>query len=366
MDKVVIARIILAAISVFALYIIQCIIYRKFGLRNITYERWIGSPDAFEGDCVQMIERVSNKKLLPVPYLQVDSLIDPGLKFERKVKVDVKYDQYMNSMFNLFPYTRITRRHTIKCIKRGCYDFDNATLIAGDILGFEVNREDIKFNSRLLVFPRIIPVDRIPFPSHNYIGNVSVKRWIVEDPFMVSGVREYRYGDPLNRINWNATAKAGNLQVHKQDYSADPEFMIYLNYEISDDMWDVVTDMDAIETGISYAASIAQYAIENGIKTGFACNGANRDNPREWVKYPPEGGSAQLYRIMECLAGLTSKRSVSFSAVLKEDADAGMTGMDIIIIAAYISDKAYEQIDILKMLGNSVEIIWLESKRGDQ
>ncbi len=349
------------------LYVLQYAVYRRFGLRSLTYNRWTEGMDPFEGEEIHMVERVENNKLLPLPYLQVDSAVDPGLKFERHIKIDVKYDQYLKSMFNLLPYMRITRKHTIKCLKRGIYELDMAIICAGDIFGFETVRETRKFDCRIIVYPRLVGIDRIPFPSHNYIGNFAVRRWIVDDPFVISGVREYQYGDPLNRINWNATARTGQLQVHKNDYSADPGFMIYLNYELDENMWDFVTDMDAIETGISYAASIAQYAIENGIKAGFACNGGKKGNMREWVRLMPEGGSTHLHRMLENMSGLSNRQAVSFGTILKEDSDAGMSGMDIIIITAYVNNTVDEQINYLKMLGNAVEIIRLDKRgSGDQ
>ena len=59
---------------------------------------------------------------------------------------------------------------------------------------------------------------------------------------MVSGVREYTYSDPLNRINWKATARTGKFKVHNLDFTANPRLMIYLNVDISENMWDAVTE----------------------------------------------------------------------------------------------------------------------------
>jgi len=352
--------------SIILFYIIQYVIYRKYGLRNLAYDRWTEGTDPFEGDEIHLVEKVENNKLLPLPYLQVDSVVDPGLKFDRHVKIDIRYDQYLKSMFNLLPYMRITRKHRIMCQKRGIYDFDMATVCAGDLFGFETAKENRKVKCGITVFPRLVNIERIPFPSHNYIGNFAVKRWIVEDPFIISGVREYRYGDPLNRVNWNATARTGSLQVHKKDYSADPGFMIYLNYELDENMWDYVTDMQAIETGISYSASIAQYAVENGIRAGFACNGGKKGNTREWIRFEAEAGNVHLYKMLEGMSGLSSRLALSFGSLLKEDVESGMTGMDIIIITAYLGKNAEEQIENLKSMGNAVEVVWLQpGKAGD-
>ena len=58
-----------------------------------------------------------------------------------------------------------------------------------------------------------------------------MRRWIVDDPFMLAGVREYQYGDSMRDVNWKATAKTGNLQVNQRDFTADRRLMVYLNVE---------------------------------------------------------------------------------------------------------------------------------------
>jgi len=191
------------------------------------------------------------------------------------------------------------------------------------------------------------------------MGDVVVKRWIVEDPFMYAGVRNYQSGDPLNHINWKATARVGKMQVHKRDYTADPKLMIYLNLDISEDMWDAVTEPERIEKGISYAASIAQYAISNGIETGFGCNGYLIDCPGKPVRIPPKSGVAHLTYLFEAMAKLVIKREVTFFTFLEEDIQSGVAATDFLFITPYISERMENQIARLRERGNEVEILYL-------
>ena len=54
-------------------------------------------------------------------------------------------------------------------------------------------------------------------PSRKWQGDVLVKRWIMPDPFLVGGLREYRAGDPMRSVHWGASARTGRMQVKTYD-----------------------------------------------------------------------------------------------------------------------------------------------------
>src|SRR5699024_9228119 len=147
--------------------------------------------------------------------------------------------QFHKSLFSLKPYKKITRWHDVTCLKRGDYRMETVTMTSGDPLGFNPKHRVINVsNANILVYPNLVPLGDIPFPTHSWMGYITVRRWIVEDPFLTAGVREYTHGDSMNAINWKATARTGNLQVNKKDFTADPHLMIYLNFDdIEEDIW---------------------------------------------------------------------------------------------------------------------------------
>ena len=63
--------------------------------------------------------------------------------------------------------------------------------------------------------------------------------------------------------------------------------MVYLNMDITEDMWGPITEPDRIERGISYAASIVSHAISQGIDVGFGSNGYTIDEPKQPVRVFP-------------------------------------------------------------------------------
>jgi uncharacterized protein (DUF58 family) len=340
----------------------------KWMLKGISYNRFFSTTRAYEGERVEMIERISNKKILPVPWLRIESKISENLEFKRQFNLDIKHHQFHKSLFSLMPYTAINRRHEIRCRKRGCYRLNSAALTCGDLFGFQDVSKVYDLDAELLVYPKLVPIKEIPFQSRSWMGDVVVKRWIVDDPFIYSGVRDYQPGDPLNNINWKATARVGSLQVHKRDYTADPRIMIYLNMDVTEDMWGPITEPELIEEGISFAASIAHHAISQGIDTGFGCNGYLIDQPDQPVRIPPQNGEDQLNFLLETMAKLVIDRSLTFHTFLDNDigdrASGAFTGaMDYLFITAFVTDSMKGQIRKLEDMGNSVEILWLKKSK---
>lgn len=344
---------------------LQGFVYRKWALSRVAYSRSFDRKAAFEGDEVQMIETIANRKLLPLPWLRLESMIHAGLKFESQANLDISGGQFWQnhkSMFSLLPFTQIVRRHRVRCAKRGVYRLESATMTAGDPFGFGISVKRFPLALELIVYPGIIDLADIPLPSHSWLGDITVRRWIVEDPFLISGVREYRPGDPMNGINWKTTARAGELQVHKRDYTADHRLLIGLNFEVDEQMWNTVTDPDLIEDGIRYAATIAGYALSQGIDTGFFCNGRLLDQPKAPVSVAPSGGPAQSTALLETMARLELEVSVSFSALLEQLASSGLQNADILLITPFVSPKMRHWIDQLRADGNGVEIMLLQQR----
>ncbi|MCS7461963.1 DUF58 domain-containing protein [Paenibacillus doosanensis] len=348
----------------FLIVLLQMLLFRWFGDRGLKYHRYFNKRACYEGEEAEMIERIANRNLLPVPWLRLESLIHAGLKFYSQANLDINDGsmfQNHKSLFSLMPYTQITRRHRIRCLKRGCYRLSTASLTWGDLLGLHRSTLKLTLDAELLVYPKPAELDELQLPSHSWQGDITVRRWIVEDLFMISGVREYRYGDPLNGVNWKATARSGKLQVHQRDYTADHRLMIYLNVEDHEKMWSQVNDEPLFEYGLSCAAAIAEYAIRQGMEAGFATNAYSVDAPKEPVRVEPGSGTEQLTLLLETMAKVVVARSIPFDTLLEEEAaDAYVRHRDILIISAYVSEKMEGPIDELRRNGNAVELFLLK------
>lgn len=348
----------------FAVVIAQIFIYSNWGLSRIEYTRSFNKATVFEGEKIEMVDEVSNKKLLPVPWLRLESKVSQHLQFQKQSPTDNEIDHgdFHRTLFSLMPFQKVRRRQHVTCTKRGFYSIKSVALSTGDVFGFEETFKSVPSSAEITVYPRLLPMDDIPLPAHSWLGNMIVRRWIIEDPFLTAGVRDYSAGDPLNAINWKATARTGNLQVTKKDFSADHYLMIYVNFNQTDDIWAPIIDEELIEKSLSYAASVAQYSISKGVRTGFGCNSYIDDKTMPSLRIEPENSKQQLNYLFETMAKVKADANKSINSFLKEDIDKEITGVDILFITAIVTEKMRENIKRLEGLGNYVEVLILDSE----
>ncbi|HEY8421722.1 MAG TPA: DUF58 domain-containing protein [Thermoclostridium sp.] len=347
-------KLIFAAIVIL---LIESYTVMKYGLSKISIERKFDTLHASLGQSVHLIETISNRKLLPVPWLKVESRIDSGLKFGHQEDLNILQDEFHISVFSMLPYTRIIRTHNVKCTKRGYYHLKSAALTARSITGSVSAMKDETTDAKLYVFPRILTLPEMNFPSHSWQGDMVVRRWILEDPFIHAGIREYNTSDPMKNINWKASARFGALQVNQYDPTAQHRLMILLNVDTKLNQWTITDEPERVEYGISVAATVLEYAYKNVIEAGFGSNGFLKDMEKEPIRIEPASGKNQLVKIMECLARLVILRSITFNTLLDKELEKDPSNMDYLFITAIVDDETEERIRRLRAKGNAVEIL---------
>ena len=287
-------------IFVGVLVLVQMEFFYLVGLRRVDYRRFFSQHEAYEGDKVEMVEIITNRKPVPLPWVRVESRISPWLRFKMTKEFDVNYDQFHRSSFFLRGYKKVTRRHEITCVHRGWYVLGDAALSTGDLFGVLRRTRDVKGGVELYVYPKPLGVGEENLSSLKWQGEVVMRRWIMPDPILVNGIREYRAGDQQKDIHWGATARTGTLQVKVRDYTVAPRVLVLLNVQIREDLWGSM-DMEQreeIEQGVRIAAHLCSWAVTNGLEAGFASNGQLVDAPDETVYIEPACSQTQLEMIL--------------------------------------------------------------------
>ncbi len=342
-------------VVVAVLAILQTIYYNRFGLRKVSYTRRFSRERVFEGEKVELVEVLANDKPVPVPWVRVESRISGDLQFRRQENMGLSMDRFHKSLFYLSPFSRITRRHEITCLHRGYVYCTLASIVAGDLFGVAHDRADVQGDARIFVYPAVLKPDELPDTALQWQGDVTVRRWILPDPILVSGIRAYRSGDPRKDVHWRATARTGSLQVKQRDYTVCPRALLVLNCQISDRQMGAMEPRDAeyIEGGVRICAALAAWCVRNGVDVGFLTNGESA-LPEISLSIPPRCSEAQLERILEALAVLKIKMTLDLHVLLDRQIEAAVSDMDILVVSAYWSDVLEERAGKLRKLGNSV------------
>ena len=125
-------------------HILQGLLIALFGMKRVGYDRRFSRPSAYAGERVELVEVIRNRKILPVPWIRVESRISPFLRFGhggQSEEREISADQYHKSVFYLGPFSQIRRRHDVTCLKRGHYEVGSVALTAGDLMSVWMKTE---------------------------------------------------------------------------------------------------------------------------------------------------------------------------------------------------------------------------------
>ena len=199
-------------------------------------------------------------------------------------------------------------------------------------------------NAALTVYPQIIDLDELIVPVSLQQSDRIVRRWIIDDPFLVAGVRDYAPGDPLSRMHWPATARSGRLMVRKNEYTSQRNLTVILNmqsqyYELFDTM-----DKALAELGIKVAATLFDRALREGNPVRFITNGCTEPDAKQPIVTGEASDRDHVTSLFRILAGLRMKNIKDFKNLL-EDISSDILNSEVVIITAYLTVEICRQAD---------------------
>jgi len=279
-------------------------LWDRYSLARVEYRRSFTPRRAFHGETVTFTMEVTNRKALPLAWLEVvDELPQELVLLKGRVIPSVRQRrQHLVNLFSVRWYERVRRHFTVRCAARGYFPLGPARLRSGDIFGFTVRGVDVDHVDHLLVYPRVVPLAALGLPALHPIGDITARRPLYDDPTRITGARPYEPTDPLRRIHWKATAKSQELRSKQLEATTTHRLAVFLNLDTLGRYAEYRGFVRALlEMNILTAASIASWGIETGYLVGLYANGYLPQGLR-WIRIPPSSGSAHLAGMLEALA----------------------------------------------------------------
>lgn len=288
---------------------------------------------AFLGEKINVDLNIKNRSLLPVPWLQIRESLPVGLHTNGPFQ-DVVF---------LAPKAQQVFSYQLDCNKRGLYSVGPLHLFSGDILGVGKTRSCNLAPEYLTVYPKIIPLAKINFPSQSPMGTLRHTQPIFEDPTRIRGKRDYVTGDSLRRIDWKASASSGRLQVKQFEPSIALETVIFLNLNANE--YSLRTRFFDSELAITTAASIANWISTARQSVGLVTNGYDpvRDSAAS-AFLPSRRGRGHLLRLLEILARVQMTESTLFAQVLRQELVNLPWGATLILVTGTVDDELFESL----------------------
>ena len=181
--------------------------------------------------------RVVNRSALPLLFVSFSFVFSDAvtvlgdvsrLKGERK---DGMFGQTVTYHASLMPHRGLKGTIYFSFKERGLHDLGKIYLETGDFLGFRSKVRSFEIDHRVVCTARSLGEDPCLRPLGGYLGDVSVRRFIHEDPGLILGYRPYTGTEPMKDISWSQTARTDELMVKKHDFTVDVDVAVLLDVE---------------------------------------------------------------------------------------------------------------------------------------
>jgi uncharacterized protein (DUF58 family) len=342
-------------------------VWERYCLVGLGYRRSLGQTRAMFGEEVSLTLEIVNDKPLPLAWLEIeDTVPGPGLML-KPANVSPSHipgRRILGILLSVRWYERVRRHYRVTCAARGFHAFGPATLRTGDVFGLATQEVEIPGEDYLLVYPKIVPLERLGLPARNPFGDVPLRRqWLFEDPMRTVGVREYRPGDSPRRLHWTATARAPGqaLQVKVFEPTTTHRLHVVLNISTGGQNWSWQGyDPEVLEAAIATAASVANWATERGLLVGLAAN-AKLFRSSAAVRIPPSRDPRQMMHVLEALARLVPMATMAAETLVELEGRELAYGTTVVMVTAFANQELVQQLQRLRRAGHQPALLLVTS-----
>lgn len=302
---------------VVSLIVIVIFLERNWALWKVRHIRYAAASESLmaeKNEDVSFISSLSNDSLLPVTYLSVmehlpeTSIVQGGEAYLREHLWKFGKKRVIGRTLAIGPRKEIEKEEKYRLENRGVYSSGEYSVYVGDLLGFNHIKLTGYIPRRVAILPARIEDTELKTIVGGFLGDISVRRFIMEDPVLIAGFNDYTGREAFKDISWSRTAVCNKLMVKKYDYTSELRVMILLN----------VAGGNRAEQERCF--ELCRMAIEmledNNIPYGFRTNGLLFGQEGR-ISYIPVGAGSHHYKaLMYGLAGADNAYTCSFGSLI--------------------------------------------------
>lgn len=222
------------------------------------------------GEVVELTVTLTNRSRHFIPYLRVNVRLPQGMTTpleEKRLHLKLLGLEELATTTWLAPMQQLKLRFPVRAERRGRYLIDRLILSDGDFVGLREYNETVPFFVELVVAPKAAPGRALKDIPGSFPGNLSVDRFLFEDPVLTIGCVDYTGQEPMKSIAWIASARTGRLMVKKYDHTMESSVAVVVNVHT------YAQDRDRrVEACYSLARTACRQLEDKGIQYSFFCN----------------------------------------------------------------------------------------------
>lgn len=344
-------------VLILGVVLLQNHVFKKYTFKNLEYRCYFNTDEAQEGNEVQLVEEIINRKWLPVPWLKSELTVSKWLELAGAQSIITDKSRFVPSFFMVKGYQKVSRVWKVNCLKRGEYPVQKVILVSTDLLGNVSLSQPVPADTSVLVLPKPAELEMALIRPNDLYGDTVVKRHLLQDPFWIAGVREYQPGDPMNRIHWPATAREQKIMVHNNESSSQQNLTVILNMQSREYENGDVVFTGLMENAIRVTAALFERTLEEHLPFRFLSN-AGVGRARTTVATQESWGEEYVRELMRLLARLELYSSIDFYDYLNEIYMQAVS-TDIILVTSYLGEPIFEFARRKRNMGIAVRIFFL-------
>lgn len=203
----------------------------RLGLDGVEYDVRLSKTVAEPDEPLQLITVIVNRRRRFLPFIRLNEEVPDALDIVGDVRPLSILDHRgeLRSTAYMMPRQKLTRRTDFSIHQRGVYQFLGATLEGGDFMGLSTASRRYDLYRELVILPRPALAGEVERMMGGWMGERSVNRFIMEDPVLTLGFRDYTGREPMKQISWTQTARLDRLTVRCQDYTVEHTVTVMLN-----------------------------------------------------------------------------------------------------------------------------------------
>ena len=324
----------------------------KHGLDGVSHAYSPSQSIVEPGEVFHINSTLKNSSFRFISYIEIREDIPPEFEL-----ISAAMDK--RTMF-LMPRRCYRWSTDVKSSKRGCYTFRGGRLMAGGFLGINETFKAIPQHKEVVVIPPPYQGLTLKDTVGGFLGDISVSRFIMEDPVLTMGFREYTGREPFKMISWSQSARNRRLMVKKYDYTLELVVTVILNVECP-----LNTDTEPLfEDCFSMARTVCEALEDKHIKYSFLTNACTTGALSHWDSISDGLGSRQLHTILEGLGRASYGYTESFRSIMSTAIRSAEQGRSHIIIMPQLKDDYWQPLNQLRDLtGGRVLILTPEEEK---
>jgi uncharacterized protein (DUF58 family) len=248
---------------------------------------------------------------------------------------------------------RLRGRYVLRRVPRGRYPIEAAQIVIEDPFGLERVEVELPSQSSILVYPRLVDVDRLF--SESGARTPEGRRLLLRRPsgFDLHSVREYERGESLRRVHWPSTAKRGQLMVKELEDSPRDETAVLLDADAASV---VGTAPDSsFELAVRAAGSILKSHASRGRRAALAVNSARPTYQRV------HSFDGEWHRALEILAGVEPDGHAPVASMLADEAGPASRAVELTVVTSALSPRLVERLAHRALGHHGASLVYVEA-----